>query len=104
MSWAAPDAATAGRKGSGNQSGHSLFSQSWHSSYKVQVLGLSEFQGCGKSGNIQPRLPLWWILLSGLWKQCLVNLQRPPVGCPCADKAVICSGGLGLSFSSPEGT
>lgn len=37
--------------------------------------------------------------MSGLWKQCFINLQRPAEGCPCAegcaDKAVICSGGLG---------
>lgn len=71
-------------------------------------VGFSAMGSAGKSGNVQPKLPLCWILMSGLWKQCLVNLQRPPVGCPCAqgcaDKAVICPGGLGLGFSSPEGT
>lgn len=96
-------AGPADRKGSGGQRGHSLFS--WFlQGAGVLVLWEVLAPSWILVGSILPELPPSWILMSGLWRRCLINLQRPPVGWPRADKAVICSGGLGLTFSSPEGT
>lgn len=99
VSWGCLGAGTAGRKASGNQSGHSLCSWTGtvHPRLRLFLASVSfGAEGCRGSemGNIQPKLPLCWILMSGLWKPCLINLQRPPVRWPCTDKAVICPGGL----------